>query len=102
MRPKTAELVSLNEARRNLIPRRPDGRSVSPSTVWRWIRRGLAGKDGEPIKLSVIYCGSRPHVTRNAIDDFFERVTEARLANQVRSTALATDATREELESAGL
>ena len=98
------KMVSLDEARRNphLIPRRPDGRPVSASTIWRWVRKGLAGTDGERIRLSVVYCGSRPHVTRDAIDDFFERVTEARLANQLRSTATATDPTREELESAGL
>ena len=102
MRTANDELVSLDEARRNLIPLRSDGRPVNPSTTWRWIRDGLAGIDDERIRLDVLYCGSRPYVTRAALDEFFARVTTARLAKQLKSTASATDATREELESAGL
>ena len=55
------DLVSLDHARKKLIPPRPNGNPVNPSTVWRWIRKGLEGPDGERIKLSVVYCGSRPH-----------------------------------------
>ena len=40
------ELVTLDYARKQLIPRRSDGKPVNPSTVWRWIRKGLEGLDG--------------------------------------------------------
>lgn len=54
------ELVTLDYARKHLIPRRSDGKPVNSSTVWRWIRKGLEGLDGDRIKLIVIYAGSRP------------------------------------------
>lgn len=98
----TQELVDLTTARKHEIPRRPDGRPVNPSTVWRWIRKGLEGNDGERIKLNVTYVGNRPHVTRNAIDDFFQAVTEAKLERHRRAEELASDVTDDELESAGL
>ena len=93
------ELVSLNEARRELIPPRPDGRAVNPSTVFRWIKHGLAGPDDERIKLDVVYVGSRPYVTRDALDRFFARVTEARTATP---HTVAMTASNAELADAGL
>ncbi len=98
----TNELVSLDHARKHLIPRRPDGKPVNPSTVWRWIRKGLEGLDGARIKLVVVYCGNRPHVTAQAIDDFFAAVTASKLARHRRAEELAADATTAELEAAGL
>lgn len=97
-----SELVSLDHARKNIIPLRPDGKPVNPSTVWRWVRKGLEGLDGERIKLSVVYAGNRPMVTRNAIDDFFQAVTEARLERHRRAEDLAADVTDDELEAMGL
>lgn len=102
MRTTHDELISLDEARRTLIPRRPDGRPVNPSTIWRWIHKGLAGIDGERIRLDVFYVGSRPYVTREALERFFARVTESRLANHRRAATAATDVTQEELADAGL
>ena len=96
------DLVSLDHARKKLIPPRPDGNPVNPSTVWRWIRKGLEGPDGERIKLSVIYCGNRPHTSPERLESFFRAVTEAKLERHRRSEALAADVTDDELQAAGL
>jgi hypothetical protein len=96
------EPVTLDHARKHFIPRRPDGKPIDPSTAWRWIRKGLEGLDGQRIKLSVVYCGSRPYVTRNAVDDFFQAVTEAKLERHRRVDELAADVTEDELEAVGL
>lgn len=100
--PSTDKLVSLDHARKHLVPRRPDGKRVNPSTMWRWIHKGLEGLDGDRIKLAVTYVGCRPYVTRQGITDFFEAVTEARLARHQRALDLQVDVTADELESAGL
>ncbi len=89
-------LVSLDHARKHSIPPRSDGKSVNPSTVWRWVRKGLEGLDGERIKLEVTYCGNRPFVTQHAIDDFFQAVTEAKLERHRRAQELASDVTEDE------
>lgn len=94
-------LVSLSQARQRLIPRRPDGKPVAPSTVWRWIKKGLAGPDGARIRLEVTYVGRRPYVSAEAIRDFFTEVTTARLNSPLPSTANDT-ASVEDLENAGL
>ncbi|MEQ9410938.1 MAG: hypothetical protein RIK87_24720 [Fuerstiella sp.] len=99
---QTSELVPLGHARKHLIPRRPDGRLITASTVWRWVRKGLEGLDGERIKLEVTYVGNRPYVTRNAVDDFFQAVTEAKLERHRRAEELAADVTAEELAAVGL
>ena len=96
------ELVSIGHARTKLIPVRPDGNPINPSTVWRWIRIGLEGLDGERIKLAVVYVGNRPMVTRNAIDDFFQAVTAAKLERHRRVEELAADVSEAELKAAGL
>ena len=96
------ELVSIGHARTKLIPVRPDGNPINPSTVWRWIRKGLEGLDGERIKLAVVYVGNRPMVTKNAIAEFFQAVTEAKLERHRRAEALAADVTDDELRAAGL
>ena len=96
------ELVSIGHARTKLIPVRPDGNPVNHSTVWRWIRRGLEGVDGKRIKLAVVYVGNRPMVTKNAIAEFFQAVTEAKLERHRRAEALAADVTDAERAAAGL
>jgi len=98
----TRNLVSLNHARKNLIPRRPNGKPVHASTLWRWNRKGLEGVDGERIKLEIVYAGNQPYVAPNAIDDFFQAITEAKLERHRRAEELAADVTNDELAVAGL
>ena len=99
---QNTELVDLTTARKELIPRQPNGKPVNPSTVWRWNRKGLEGVDGQRIKLEIVYVGSRPFVTRNAIDDFFQAITEAKLERHRRAEELAADVSDDELQAAGL
>jgi hypothetical protein len=96
------ELRSLDYARKNLIPRRPNGKPVNPSTVWRWIRKGLEGLDGERVTLAVTYAGSRPCVTAEAIDVFFNAVTEAKLERYRLALEIRSDVSEVELNDAGL
>ena len=96
---ETKDLIPLNQAIRTEIPGAP-----SISTTWRWVTRGLApADDGEPrIKLGVLYVGNKPFTTRNAIRDFIDRATEARLARMQRTQQRADDVTTDELEAVGL
>ena len=96
------ELKSLDYARKNMIPRRTDGKPVNPSTVWRWIRNGLEGLDGERITLAVTYAGSRPCVTAKDVDEFFAAVTEAKLERHRIALERRSDVSEAELDAAGL
>ncbi len=100
--PNDLKLVGLDHARKHEIPLRSDGSPISPSTLWRWIRKGLEGRDGKRIKLSVVYCGNRPHVTARGVNQFFEAVTEARLSRHCPDEEQPSDATEAELNAAGL
>lgn len=67
-------LVPLCEARQKLIPRR-NGRPVSPSTLWRWTRKGLRAGDGTTVRLEVVRVGGRPMTSERAVRDFFKELT---------------------------
>lgn len=96
---ETKDLIALNLAVRTEIPGAP-----SVTTAWRWITRGLApADDGEPrIKLAVLYVGNKPFTTRNAIRDFIDRATKARLSRIERNQKRAADVTTDDLEAVGL
>ena len=97
-----SKLVALSDARRMLIPCRPDGKPINPSTVWRWIKKGLDALDGERIKLEVIYVGRTPHVSPEMVKEFFDKVTAAK-KERIRQQELATaEVTTEELKASGL
>ena len=96
---ETKDLIPLNQAVRTEIPGEP-----SVSTAWRWVTRGLApADDGEPrIKLAVLYVGNKAYTTRNAIRDFIDKATQARLTRMARTQQRADDVTDDELEAVGL
>lgn len=71
-------LIPLGKARRELIPRGNSGNSISPATAWRWTTKGLISATGERVKLAVVMVGGRPFVTREDVEKFFSRLTEAR------------------------
>ncbi len=87
------QLVELSTARNEMIPKR-GGKAISPTTLWRWIKRGCAG-----VRLQVKYVGNTPHVSRAMINDFIDQVTAARMSKPV---AKADEVTDEELRAAGL
>jgi hypothetical protein len=55
------------------VPRCRGGKKVAVSTFWRWARYGIAG-----VRLETIYCGTVRCTSREALQRFFERVSEAR------------------------
>jgi hypothetical protein len=94
------ELVDLATARKNFIPKKPSGKTVAPSTLYRWIGTGIDG-----VRLSVVYIGTVPHTSRRALQEFFAAVTASRLAKlagQQAAKSKVVDASDAELEAAGL
>lgn len=73
-----AKRISLHDLRYDHIPRRPNGKPVSPSTVWRWINKGLAGVDGQRVRLAANYFGTQPFFLIEDIEHFVEQTTNAR------------------------
>ena len=49
----------------SMFPGRP-----AIQTVWRWIREGVPGPNGERLKLASFKVAGRRFVTRDAIDEF--------------------------------
>ena len=98
----TSELIPLNSSRGRFIPQSPDRKTLNCSTLSRWVRKGLAGANGERIKLEVIYVGRTPHVSAEMVDAFFDRVTDARLAKLRSTQERCADVTDAELAAAGL
>jgi hypothetical protein len=73
----------------------------NPITWWRWTTRGVAGLDGERIKLEVWYIGRTPHTSVHAVKTWLAAVTAARLARMARTASQSGDATDEDLRSVG-
>ncbi len=90
-------LILVNKAVSDLA-----GKRVNPSTIFRWITKGLEGLDGSRIKLQVWYVGRQPHTTHAAIRTFLDSVTAARLERSRRTQQRTAEVTDEELDSAGL
>lgn len=76
------------------------GRRVDPSTCWRWIRKGIAGQDGERIRLETWPIGRTVLTTEAAVQEFIAKQKQAKDAKAERGLDL--DATVEELERHGL
>lgn len=91
------ELVELSTARQELIPKR-GGKAISPTTLWRWIKRGCCG-----VCLEVRYVGSVPYTSRDMVNRFIEKVTVARIRKQTTGQSHDSDeVSHEELRAAGL
>jgi hypothetical protein len=50
------------------------GRRVAPSTVIRWILRGLQAPDGTRVRLAATRIGSRWYVDEPALEEFLRRM----------------------------
>lgn len=96
----TEQRITLRELLNEHIPRRSNGKPVSPTTVWRWINKGLAGANGERIFLPVEYFGTQPFFTPAGIQSFIEAMTEAR--RKSAESDAAGSPSQEELECNGL
>lgn len=49
----------------------------SPSTIWRWCRKGIKSRTGDQIRLKHVRAGSRIFIKPDDLDDFFKRTAEA-------------------------
>ncbi len=88
-------LVDLNYARRHLIPQK-NGKPVSPSTMQRWVSKGVDG-----VRLAVVYVGRKPHTSEAAIQRFYNEMTAKRAAALAEAEAVIA-ASEIELINAGL
>lgn len=74
----------------------------NPITWWRWCTKGVAGLDGERIKLKVWYVGRTPHTSVNAVRSWLDAVIAARTARMSRTSQRSLDVSAEDMESVGL
>ncbi len=93
----TDALIPLNQAIREEVPG-----EKNPSTTHRWITRGMAGLNGERIRLQVWYAGRQPCTTRAAVRQFLDEVTKARLSRMELTQQRCRDVSDAELEAVGL
>lgn len=98
----TQELQPLSFARTHWIPYSGTGTPVTPSTVWRWVTKGVECGDVGRIRLQVWYVGRSPQTTEAAVREFISAVTAARLARMQQRNQQAADVTDEELAAVGL
>jgi len=92
-RPTTIDLETATDLRPvSLIARNLTGKRPSPSTVWRWVKRGNRGG-----KLDAVMIGGSWHTTPGAFAAFVSRQTAAAFTET--SSVDASDAT---LAAAGL
>lgn len=64
--PRIDELVTFSQAAK-MLPRRRSGRPCSPSTLWRWHKKGLGG-----VRLAAWPVGSTWCTTTSALQDFLK------------------------------
>jgi hypothetical protein len=94
-------LIPVNQAVEDLAPNR-NRKRINPSTIFRWITKGLEGLDGNRIRLQVWYVGRQPHTTHAAIQTFVDAVTVAKRERSARTQQGAAEVTAAELNAAGL
>jgi len=96
------QLESLTYARKHWIPKSASGKPLAPCTLFRWVKDGLEGLNGNRIRLEVLYRGQTPCTSEQAVQRFFQHITEARLTRMARTAQRAADVTAAELEAVGL
>ncbi|MDG2127035.1 MAG: DUF1580 domain-containing protein [Fuerstiella sp.] len=87
------QLKPLGYARRSWIPPRDNNKPVSPSTVYRWGKKGVKG-----VKLKMLFGPDGAVTSEAACREFLIAVDAARRAEM----SPAIDATESELKRAGL
>ena len=88
------ELAPLSRATR-WVPSIREGTGVNPSTIWRWINRGVRG-----IRLEHLEIGGVTMTSREALSRFFAHLTNGDAAPPPRSAALEREHARAKKELA--
>jgi len=65
------ELLTFGQAARRARPK--DSRPAAPSTIWRWHSKGIAG-----VRLETVCLGGTRYTSSEALQRFFDAVTQAR------------------------
>ena len=73
--PLTEKLRPFVEAAGRL-PALRGGKSVNPSTVWRWVKRGVRARNGVRVRLEAIKVGGTLCTSDAALVRFFNALTE--------------------------
>jgi hypothetical protein len=73
---QSGEGLSLSAAGR-LFPGHRGGKSVDPSTVFRWVTRGTRTTGGQTVKLEAVRVGTRWLTSRGAVARFVATLTAA-------------------------
>jgi hypothetical protein len=94
-------VVSLTEASKH-VPSRRQGKKTAVSTIWRWAMKGIRG-----VKLETIMIGGTRCTSLQALQRFFEQVTEVTngttaMPSTSRRRQSQLQAAEAELEAAGI
>jgi hypothetical protein len=84
--PVNETLRSFAEAAKRL-PMLRGGKSVNPSTVWRWTKRGVRARNGVRVRLESIKIGGTCCVSDEAILRFIHALSADELVAPTRSPA---------------
>ena len=85
--------LSLSQAARRFPPFR-EGKSVSPSTVFRWIHSGVRLPDGTRVRLEACRLGGRWLTSGPAIERFIHAQTPSLETNPALRTSAPTQAAK--------
>lgn len=88
-------LKPVDYARRWWFPRRNENRPVSPSTVYRWAKRGVQG-----VRLKLLFTPDGAVTSEAACREFLSQVDRVRRDGMAAESCI--DATDQELAKAGL
>jgi hypothetical protein len=83
---QSGEGLSLSAAGR-LFPGHRGGKSVDPSTVFRWVTKGTRAADGQAVKLEAVRVGTRWLTSRAAVTRFVTALTAASGPTPAATTA---------------
>ena len=97
---QAGEGLSLSAAGR-LFPGHRGGKSVDPSTVFRWVTKGTRAPNGVSVKLEAVRVGVRWLTSRGAIARFVAALTDASTPAPESQVKTHTSAGRNAAKKAG-
>jgi hypothetical protein len=81
------QLYPLRVAVKWAPPSSRTGKTLHPSVLFRWVKRGLVAADGSRVYLEAVKAGSALAISREALERFFGELT--RRAGLPRSSAVS-------------
>jgi hypothetical protein len=98
--PESSSVYRSLAAAARRIPSFRNGKPTHPSTLARWISRGIRLPDGSALKLAARRYPGGWAVCDEAVDDFIDRLTAARTGETVEGIPAAPAASRKAFEHA--